>query len=66
MISICVVFESCTLRQQKKWMLLPPHVMPPGIFCDEDEEEVTVPLSLTDVNKKSALLCFKIIIFSFS
>jgi hypothetical protein len=32
----------------QKWMLFPPDCLPPGVYTDANEEEVTVPLALTD------------------
>jgi len=33
---------------RKKWIMYPPHIIPPGAIPSEDEENVTVPLSLME------------------
>jgi len=33
---------------KKKWIMYPPHIIPPGATPSEDEETVTVPLSLME------------------
>lgn len=39
---------NATIVGHKKWILLPPSTRPPGVFCDRDEVEVTVPLSIVE------------------
>lgn len=39
---------NATIVGHKKWILLPPSTRPPGVFCDRNEVEVTVPLSLVE------------------
>ncbi|PWN26975.1 Clavaminate synthase-like protein [Jaminaea rosea] len=36
------------LSGSKRWLLLPPHVTPPGVYVSEDGAEVTAPLSLVE------------------
>ena len=31
-----------------QWIMLPPNVRPPGVICDDDECDVTVPLSVVE------------------
>jgi len=33
---------------RKKWIMYPPHIIPPGALPSEDQETVTVPLSLME------------------
>ncbi|KAI3486987.1 hypothetical protein L1887_49183 [Cichorium endivia] len=39
---------NAVLTGRKAWMLLPPHVTPPGVFVSDDEAEVTAPLSIAE------------------
>ncbi|RKP10009.1 hypothetical protein THASP1DRAFT_7923, partial [Thamnocephalis sphaerospora] len=32
----------------KKWILFPPETLPPGVFANEDESEVTAPVSVME------------------
>lgn len=36
------------VRGAKKWIFFPPDARPPGVHADEDEEQVTVPLSVAE------------------
>lgn len=36
------------LSGKKYWMMLPPHVTPPGVFLSEDGAEITTPVSLIE------------------
>ncbi|CDU23438.1 uncharacterized protein SPSC_02067 [Sporisorium scitamineum] len=39
---------NAVLTGRKAWMMLPPHVTPPGVYVSEDEAEVTAPLSIAE------------------
>ncbi|KAJ9476351.1 putative hydroxylase [Pseudozyma hubeiensis] len=39
---------NAVLNGRKAWMMLPPHVTPPGVYVSEDEAEVTAPLSIAE------------------
>ncbi len=39
---------NAVLTGRKAWMMLPPHVTPPGVFVSDDEAEVTAPLSIAE------------------
>lgn len=36
------------VRGTKKWLLLPPHMVPPGVYPSADGAEVATPLSITE------------------
>jgi hypothetical protein len=36
------------LSGRKLWMLLPPHITPPGVFISEDAGTITAPLSIAE------------------
>ncbi|EMG48584.1 JMJ22 Arginine-specific demethylase JMJ22 [Candida maltosa Xu316] len=36
------------IKGRKLWVMLPPHVTPPGVGTDEDESEVTSPVSVAE------------------
>ncbi|EPQ29169.1 uncharacterized protein PFL1_03456 [Pseudozyma flocculosa PF-1] len=39
---------NAVLTGRKAWMMLPPHVVPPGVYVSDDEAEVTAPLSIAE------------------
>ena len=39
---------NAVLNGRKAWMMLPPHVTPPGVYVSDDEAEVTAPLSIAE------------------
>lgn len=39
---------NAVLTGRKAWMMLPPHITPPGVYVSEDEAEVTAPLSIAE------------------
>ncbi|KAJ1032149.1 hypothetical protein NDA18_001647 [Ustilago nuda] len=39
---------NAVLNGRKAWMMLPPHITPPGVYVSEDEAEVTAPLSIAE------------------
>uniref|UniRef100_V5ENQ2 JmjC domain-containing protein n=1 Tax=Kalmanozyma brasiliensis (strain GHG001) TaxID=1365824 RepID=V5ENQ2_KALBG len=39
---------NAVLNGRKAWMMLPPHVCPPGVYVSDDEAEVTAPLSIAE------------------
>lgn len=39
---------NATIIGSKKWILLPPHVTPPGVFPSQDGSEVVTPASLIE------------------
>lgn len=39
---------NAVLTGRKAWMMLPPHVTPPGVYVSEDEAEITAPLSISE------------------
>lgn len=39
---------NAVLSGRKAWMLLPPHITPPGVYVSQDEAEVTAPLSIAE------------------
>lgn len=39
---------NAVLSGRKAWMMLPPHICPPGVYVSEDEAEVTAPLSIAE------------------
>ncbi|KAF9084945.1 hypothetical protein BGX23_010094 [Mortierella sp. AD031] len=39
---------NAVITGSKKWIMFPPHILPPGVFTNEDESEVTSPVSLME------------------
>ena len=39
---------NAVMQGSKYWMMLPPHVTPPGVYVTSDEAEVTAPASLSE------------------
>ncbi|PHJ14872.1 histone lysine demethylase jmjd6b, partial [Cystoisospora suis] len=39
---------NAVIRGKKRWILLPPHLPPPGVFPSRDGSEVTQPVSLIE------------------
>ncbi|KAN0065828.1 hypothetical protein ACQY0O_000958 [Thecaphora frezii] len=39
---------NAVLTGRKAWMMLPPHVTPPGVYVSADEAEITAPLSIAE------------------
>ncbi|KAF8933167.1 hypothetical protein BGZ52_008441 [Haplosporangium bisporale] len=39
---------NAVITGSKKWIMFPPHILPPGVFTNDDESEVTSPVSLME------------------
>ncbi|KAG9323967.1 hypothetical protein KVV02_003238 [Mortierella alpina] len=39
---------NAVITGSKKWIMFPPHMLPPGVFTNDDESEVTSPVSLME------------------
>jgi hypothetical protein len=39
---------NAVIRGSKKWIIYPPHVVPPGVFPSRDGSQVTTPISITE------------------
>ena len=39
---------NAAIQGRKLWVMLPPHITPPGVGTDEEESEVTSPVSVAE------------------